>query len=62
MERLKKAEEKPPKAEEISKTDTAAYIYSLLDSVQKVAANKDLALLAHLIGLAKTEAKRCSTS
>jgi hypothetical protein len=42
------------------KIETAVYVNDLLGSLQKVVANKDMSMLAHLIGLAKMEAKRCT--
>ena len=44
------------------KIETAIYVHDLLGSLQKVVANKDMPMLAHLIGLAKMEAKRCILS
>lgn len=38
--------------------ETAQYLYNLIASMQKVAANQQLPLLAHLLGLARMEAKR----
>lgn len=42
----------------VSPGDTAQYLYSLIASMQKVAANQQMPLLAHLLGLARMEAKR----
>lgn len=42
----------------LSPGDTAQYLYNLIASMQKVAANQQLPLLAHLLGLARMEAKR----
>jgi hypothetical protein len=42
----------------LSPGDTAQYLYNLIASIQKVAANQQLPLLAHLLGLARMEAKR----
>jgi hypothetical protein len=37
-------------------------VHDLLDSLQKITANEELSMLAHLIGLAKMEAMRCRIS
>ena len=52
-------DEKPEKVSELTKSEAAAYVHDLLDSLQKIAANEELPMLAHLIGLAKMEAMRC---
>lgn len=41
-----------------SSGETAEYLYNLIASMQKVAANQQMPLLAHLLGLARMEAKR----
>lgn len=41
-----------------SPAETAQYLYNLIASMQKVAANQQMPLLAHLLGLARMEAKR----
>ena len=46
---------------DLSQADAAAYIHDLLHSLQKVASNRELPLLVHLLALAKSEAKRCSS-
>ena len=61
MGRIADRHEEPPKFGDISNTETAVYVCDLLDSLQRVCANQDMRLLAHLIGLAKAEAKRCSS-
>jgi len=43
---------------ETSQEQAAEYIYHLLTSVQKISENKELTLLARLVGLAKDEAKK----
>jgi hypothetical protein len=42
----------------LSLGETAQYLYHLIASMQKVATNQQMPLLAHLLGLARTEAKR----
>lgn len=46
------------KDSEPSTGETAQYLYNLIASIQKVAANQQMPLLAHLLGLARMEAKR----
>jgi hypothetical protein len=52
--------EKPPSKmfSETNQKEAAEYIYKLLGSIQQISTQKDLPILARLVGLARDEAKR----
>lgn len=47
-----------PGLTDASQNQTAEYIFDILNSIQRIAGNKEMPMLAHLIGLAKLEAQR----
>jgi hypothetical protein len=42
---------------EQQRKEIASYIHDMLDSLQKISAKNELAVLSHLLGAAKAEAK-----